>query len=139
MPRRVAVFAMTWKELRDFLERENEKMRPGETARIESLHQATEPATERRARRLAGEYPARTAINQACLHFAEHGHWPSMDPEATLYAHDRWIWAMWFSGWLDEMSPLQEEHSREEWLEWLLVESWHELGSWRWRTSQESS
>lgn len=130
---------MTWKELRDFLERENDKMKPGEAARIESIQQSTEPATERRARRLAGEYPARTTINSAGLQFAEHGRWPAMDPDATLYAHDRWIWTMWFSRWLDETSPLQAEHSREERLEWLLVESWDELGSWRWRASQKPS
>jgi hypothetical protein len=130
---------MTWKELRDSLEQENERMKPGEAARVESIQQSTELATERRTRRLAGEYPARGAINRACLQFAEHGHWPVMDSEATLYAHDRWIWAMWFSRWLDEMSPLQEEHRREEWLEWLLVESWDELGSWRWRASQKPS
>ena len=130
---------MTWKELREFLERTNENMKPGESARIENIQQATEPAAERRARRLAREYPARTAVNRACLQFAEHGRWPIMDSDATLYAHDRWIWAMWFSRWLDEMSPLQGEHRREEWLEWLLVESWDELGCWRWRESQKPS
>jgi len=87
---------MSWDELRKFLEAEDEKNKPGEAARVESLRTATEPAAERRARRLDREYAARTVVSQACWHFATTGRWPAMDGEATLYAHDRWIWAMWW-------------------------------------------
>jgi len=59
-----------------------------------------------------------------------------MDAVATLYVNDRWIWATRFSRLLDESGSLQAERDREEWLVWLLVESWVELGSWRWREPQ---
>ena len=127
---------MTWDELREYLVRENDRCNAGEQARIKSIQTSPELPSERRARRLAGEYEARCAIDQACRHFAATESWPAMDAAATLYAHDRWIWAMWFSEWLDQASPLEENMSRQEWLQWLLVESWHELGSWRWRASQ---
>ena len=134
----VVVWLMTWDELRKFLEAEDEKNKPGEEARIESLRASSEPAAERRARRLDVEYAARTVVSQACWHFATTGRWPAMDAEATLYAHDRWIWAMWFSRYLDENGSLTAEQDQDEWLVWLLVESWDELGSWRWRESQRA-
>jgi hypothetical protein len=62
-----------------------------------------------------------------------------MDADATLYAHDRWIWAMTFSRWLDETGPIQADQSRDEWLHWLLIDAWDELGSWRWRASQKTT
>ena len=129
---------MTWEELRDFLERENERYSAAEQARIESTIQSSEPAVARHARRLAGEFAARHSIDEACRHFATKGKWPQMDAEATLYAHDRWIWAIWFSRWLSETGPMQEDHEQWEWLIWLFIESWDELGSWRWRASQRT-
>lgn len=101
----------------DRTEQENERNRSSEEVRHQAIRHSTESAPDRRARRLAGEYDARSAVDQACRHFAAHGRWPALDNDATLYAHDRWIWAMWFSGWLDDMSPLAQQHSREEWLE----------------------
>lgn len=111
-------------------------MKPGEAARIESVQKSPEPARERRARRLEGEYAARRATDIACRHFAEHGSWPHLDTDATLYVHDRWLWGLWFSRWLDETASLDADHSREEWIEWLFIEAWEEFGSWRWRESQ---
>lgn len=133
---------MTWAELRDYMEKENERYSAGEQARVESVTQSAEPAAIRRARRLAGEFAARRTVDEACRHFATKGAWPAMDAEATFYAHDRWIFAMWFSRWLDEMgslTPGDEEHEKWEWLIWLLNESWEEIGSWRWRSSQKPS
>lgn len=132
---------MNWDELRDYLEKENERYSAGEQARIESVTKSVEPAAVRRARRLEGEFVGRRAIDEACRQFATKGTWPEMDPEATLYAHDRWIFAMWFSRWISEMGTLDsgdEEHEKWEWLIWLLNESWEEIGSWRWRASQRS-
>lgn len=127
---------MTWDELRSFLVIEDERTRAGAAARLDASEISPETSSDRRARRLAGEYAARSAIDEACRHFAAHAIWPALDVDATLYAHDRWIWAFSFFEWLDETAPSRAEHTQREWLEWLLIESWHELGSSRWRESQ---
>lgn len=129
---------MNWAELREFLEKENERYSSGEMARHEQIRLSKEPASLRRARRLAGEFAARNAIDEACRHFAAHGNWPSMDTDATLYAHDRWIFALWFSRWLGEAGSFSGERQKSEWLVWLLVDGWAEVGSWRWRLSQQT-
>ncbi|MEI7733202.1 MAG: hypothetical protein WCO56_26765 [Verrucomicrobiota bacterium] len=122
---------MTWPDILDALDQELRAALP-----LLVALQANNPSQPQQL--LQFEADSRKAIDQACRAFALNRRWPALNQAEARLVYDRLRQARHCAEWLsDHFLPNPQSESAEI-LEFLLVDSWYQVGLLRWSMVHQS-